>query len=94
MGQTVTITYTVTVNNPDTGGKLMVNFVTSADPGSSCPSDSPNPGCTVTVPVLTPALTIVKRRQHRHHHPRRHRALHPHHHRHRPDPLYRRHRHR
>ena len=60
VGQTVTITYTVTVHNPDTGGKLMVNFVTSTDPGSSCPSDSPSPGCTVTVPVLTQALTITR----------------------------------
>ena len=59
-GDTVTITYTVTVHNPDTGGKLMVNFVTSTDPGSTCPFDSPNPGCAVTIPVLTPALTIVK----------------------------------
>jgi uncharacterized repeat protein (TIGR01451 family) len=56
----VTITYSVTVRNPDTGGKLMVNFVTSTDPGSTCPFDSPNPGCTLTIPVLTPALTIVK----------------------------------
>jgi uncharacterized repeat protein (TIGR01451 family) len=59
VSQTVTITYTVTVHNPDTGGKLMVNFVTSTDPGSTCPTDSPASGCTVTVPVLTPALTIV-----------------------------------
>ena len=59
-GQAATITYTVTVNNPDTGGKLMVNFVTSTDPGSTCPFDSPNTGCAVTIPVLTPALTIVK----------------------------------
>ena len=48
------------MHNPDTGGKLMVNFVTSTDPGSTCPFDSPNPGCTLTIPVLTPALTIVK----------------------------------
>jgi uncharacterized repeat protein (TIGR01451 family) len=59
-GQTVTITYSVTVHNPDTGGKLLVNFVTSTDTGSTCPFDSPNPGCTLTIPVLTPALTIVK----------------------------------
>ena len=42
----MTITYTVTVNNPDTGDKLMINTVTSADPGSSCPSGSTSPGCT------------------------------------------------
>ena len=43
------------MHNPDTGDKLMVNFVTSTDPGSTCPSDSPDPGCTATIPVLTPA---------------------------------------
>ena len=59
-GGTVTITYSVTVRNPDTGGKLMVNFVTSTDPGSTCPFDSPDPGCAITIPVLTPALTVVK----------------------------------
>ena len=59
-GETATITYTVTVHNPDTGGKLMVNFVTSTDPGSTCPFDNPEPGCAVSIPVLTPALTIVK----------------------------------
>ena len=59
-GQAATITYSVTVDNPDTGGKLMVNFVTSTDAGSTCPFDSPDPGCAVTIPVLTPALTIVQ----------------------------------
>ena len=59
VGQTVTITYSVTVRNPDTGGKLMVNFVTSTNPGSSCPFDSPSPGCAISIPVLTPALTIT-----------------------------------
>jgi large repetitive protein len=60
VGATATITYTVTVHNPDTGGKLMVNTVASADPGSTCPPGSADPACTRTVPVLTPALTIVK----------------------------------
>ena len=56
-GDTATITYTVTVHNPDTGGKLMVNFVTSAAPGSNCAAASTDPRCTSTVPVAT--LTIV-----------------------------------
>ena len=60
VGETVTITYSVTVHNPDTGGKLMLNFVTSSDPGPSCPFDSPSPGCTVSIPVLTPALALTK----------------------------------
>ena len=59
-GASATITYSVTVNNPDTGGKLLVNTVASSAAGSSCP-----PG-TTTAPVpghgpgADPALTIVK----------------------------------
>ncbi len=56
----MTITYSVTVRNPDTGGKLMVNTVTSTTTGSTCPPDTNSPGCSVSIPVLTPALTIVK----------------------------------
>ena len=36
-GQAATITYSVTVNNPDTGDKILTNTVTSAAPGSNCP---------------------------------------------------------
>jgi large repetitive protein len=60
VGATVTIIYTVTVRNPDRGGKLMVNTVTSTATGSTCPPGATSPGCTLTIPVLTPALTIVK----------------------------------
>jgi len=60
VGATVTITYSVTVRDPDTGGKLMVNTVASADPGSSCPPGTTSAPCQLTVPVLTPALTIVE----------------------------------
>ena len=59
-GDTATITYTVTVNNPDLGDKLLVNTAVSADPGSTCPPASPAPACTATVTVLVPALTITK----------------------------------
>jgi uncharacterized repeat protein (TIGR01451 family) len=59
-GDSATITYTVTVDNPDTGDKLVINTVASAAVGSSCPPGTTNAGCTLTVPVLTPALTIVK----------------------------------
>ena len=48
------------MHNPDTGDKRLINFVTSTDAGSTCPSDSPAPGCTVTVTDLIPALTITK----------------------------------
>ena len=54
------ITYTVTVNNPDTGDKLLINTVTSAATGSTCPPGTTAAACRVTVAVLTPALTIVK----------------------------------
>ena len=56
----VTITYSVQVNNPDDGDKLLINTVTSADPGSTCPPGTTSTACRVTVPVLTPALTITK----------------------------------
>ena len=59
-GASAVITYTVTVNNPVTGGKLMVNTVASTDPGSTCPPGSTATGCSLAIPVLTPALTIVK----------------------------------
>ncbi|HEY4991302.1 MAG TPA: putative Ig domain-containing protein [Nakamurella sp.] len=57
-GDTAVITYTVTVHNPDTGDKLLTGPVASTDPGSSCPPASSNAGCDITIPVLTPALTI------------------------------------
>ena len=56
----MTITYSVTVRNPDTGGKLMVNTVASAATGSTCPPGGTSAGCVVTVTVLTPALTITQ----------------------------------
>ena len=59
-GQTVTITYTVTVSNPDTGDKHLINIATSDDPGSTCPTGTANPACTTTVIDLIPALTITK----------------------------------
>ena len=60
VGASAVITYSVTVNNPDTGDKLVINTVSSTATGSSCPPGSTAPACRVTVPVLTPALTIVK----------------------------------
>ena len=40
-GGTATITYSVTVSNPDTGGTTLANTVTSAAPGSTCPPSGP-----------------------------------------------------
>ncbi len=59
-GGTATITYSVTVDNPDTGGKLVVNTVTSSAVGSTCPPGTTSSSCQVTIPVLSPALTITK----------------------------------
>ena len=36
-GDTATITYSVTIDNPETGGTTLTNTVTSAAVGSSCP---------------------------------------------------------
>ena len=54
---TVTITYTVTVNNPDTGDKILASTISSPSAGSNCPAASPGPRCTATVTVSQ--LTIV-----------------------------------
>ncbi len=57
---TATISYAVTVRNPDPGDKTMVTTVVAPAPGSSCPADAENPDCTATVTVLVPGLTITK----------------------------------
>ena len=55
-----TITYSVTVDNPDTGDQILANTVTSATPGSNCAAGSTDPRCTVTVTVVNAAtLTIT-----------------------------------
>jgi uncharacterized repeat protein (TIGR01451 family) len=58
-GDTATITYTVTVNNPDTGGGALSNTVVSGVPGSTCPAGGTDPGCSVTVAVVAGPLTIT-----------------------------------
>jgi len=60
VGATATITYSVIVDNPDTGGKVMTNTAVSAAAGSNCASGAGNAACTATVTVLTPGLTITK----------------------------------
>ena len=58
-GGTVTVTGTVTVSNPDTGNKILASTLTSAAAGSNCPAGGTDPRCSVSVPVLIPALTIT-----------------------------------
>ena len=60
IGAVVTITASVTVNNPDAGDKTMTTVASSSAPGSTCPAGSSNSACTATVQVLIPALTITK----------------------------------
>ncbi|MEU8083038.1 putative Ig domain-containing protein [Micromonospora sp. NPDC049101] len=60
IGGEVVITGTVTVNNPDTGNRVMANTITSNAPGSNCPPAAPGPACTVSVAVLLPGLAIDK----------------------------------
>ena len=59
-GGTATVTFSVTVDNPDTGDKHLTNTVVSTAPGSSCPPGGANPACSTAVTDLIPALTIVK----------------------------------
>jgi uncharacterized repeat protein (TIGR01451 family) len=58
LAEVVTISYSVTVNNPDTGGRLLANTVVSSDPGSDCPAGSADPRCAVTVPVMAGTLSM------------------------------------
>jgi uncharacterized repeat protein (TIGR01451 family) len=57
-GATATITYSVTVNDPDTGNLILANTVSSATPGSNCPPGGSDPGCSATVTVVTGVLSI------------------------------------
>jgi choice-of-anchor A domain-containing protein/uncharacterized repeat protein (TIGR01451 family) len=59
VGATATITFSVTVNSPDTRNKILASVVTSTTAGGNCASGSTDPRCVSTVTVLVPALTIV-----------------------------------
>ena len=51
-----TITFSVTVSNPDTGNKILTNTLTSASTGSNCPAGSTDPACSATVTVSSLAI--------------------------------------
>jgi uncharacterized repeat protein (TIGR01451 family)/LPXTG-motif cell wall-anchored protein len=57
-GATATLTYSVTVNDPDTGDGKLGNVVTSTIPGSNCIAGTTDPDCTTGVGV--PQLRIKK----------------------------------
>jgi uncharacterized repeat protein (TIGR01451 family) len=54
-GATATVTYSVTVNNPDTGPHKLVNTVTSTNSGNNCAAGSTDASCTTTTPVTLAA---------------------------------------
>ena len=58
-GASATLTYTVTVANPDVGNRSLTGTVVSSSAGSPCPSGNPAPSCTATVTVLVPGLSIT-----------------------------------
>ena len=58
-GQTVTVTYSVSVNDPETGNLTLANTVGSADPGSNCLSGSTDPRCSSSIPVVLGMLSIT-----------------------------------
>src|SRR6185437_109747 len=55
VGASATITYTVQVDNPDTGEDILTNTVTSSSSGSNCPASSADPRCSATVTVVNPS---------------------------------------
>jgi hypothetical protein len=59
IGATVTITYSVTVDDPATGDLILANTVSSGTPGSNCPSASTDPRCSVSVAVVIGTLSIT-----------------------------------
>ena len=58
VGATATITYSVVVKTARTGNGRLVNGISSATPGSTCPSSTAAPGCRTTVTVS--GLSIAK----------------------------------
>ena len=60
VGGIVTVTGSVTVDDPDPGNHVLTATLVSAAPGGNCPAGSADPACSSTIPVLSPALSIVK----------------------------------
>ncbi len=64
VGGTVTITGTVTVNNPDHARQQgHRQHAATAAPGSNCPPAAPTRACTATADVLVPAADDRQGRQ-------------------------------
>jgi len=59
IGGTATITYSVQIQNPDAGDKVLTNVVvTPPGSGANCPAGSTDPQCGVTIPG--PSLEVQK----------------------------------
>ena len=58
--ESATITYSVTVLDPDPGDKRLTNTVQSTAANNNCVVGSPDPRCSATVDVLVPGLTFTK----------------------------------
>jgi hypothetical protein len=58
-GATVTVTYSVSVNDPATGNLTLANTVSSAALGSNCLTGSSDRRCTSSIPVVLGVLSIT-----------------------------------
>ena len=58
-GATVTVTYSVSVNDPATGNLTLANTVSSAALGSNCLPGSSDPRCSSSIPVVLGVLSIT-----------------------------------
>jgi uncharacterized repeat protein (TIGR01451 family) len=58
-GATVTVTYSVSVNDPATGNLTLANTVSSAALGSNCLTGSSDPRCSSSIPVVLGVLSIT-----------------------------------
>ena len=56
VGAAATVTFSVTVSNPDTGNRLLTTLLTSAAAGNNCAAGSTDPTCATSVPVEAAAL--------------------------------------
>ena len=59
VGGTATITYSVTVNDPESGNLILANTVSSATPGSNCPAGSSDPRCSAHAAVVLGVLSLT-----------------------------------
>lgn len=59
VGGTVTITYSVSVNDPETGDLILASTVSSAALGNNCLPGSSDPRCSTSIPVILGVLSIT-----------------------------------